>query len=145
MHSWHLWMVNTPKWKSSVSVSSGRSRESSLHQLTLSWSHLPIGIRHLSQHPYVSAIQYYSAACLLGRKLPSSIPNSSFHHSQDLVSDIPVESDSLILSNVTLNVIKYINLLISVLLNLHGWAGRFCPEQNHTARPNFMLSVYHWW
>ncbi len=42
----------------SVSVSSGRSRESSLHQLILSWSHLPIGIRHLSRHSYISSIQY---------------------------------------------------------------------------------------
>ncbi len=38
------------------SVSSGRSRESGLHQLTLSWSHLPIRIRHLSRHSYKSAI-----------------------------------------------------------------------------------------
>ncbi len=53
--------------------------------ITLSWSHLPIGIRHLSQHSYISSIQYYSAAfCLLRSKLPSSIPNSSFRHSQDL-------------------------------------------------------------
>ncbi len=67
------------------SVGSGRSRESSLHQLTLSWSHLPIGIRHLSRHSYKSSIQYCSAAfCLLRSKLPSSIPNSSFRHSQDL-------------------------------------------------------------
>ncbi len=44
--------------KLSVSVSSGRSRESSLHQLILSWSHLPIGIRHLSRHSYISSIQY---------------------------------------------------------------------------------------
>ncbi len=133
MHSWHLWMVNTPKWKSSVSVSSGRSRESSLHQLTLSWSHLPIGIQHLSQHPYVSAIQYYSAACLLGSKLPSSIPNSSFHHSQDLVSDIPVESDSLILSNVTLNVIKYIN---DFCLWLAAWILQGDFAQNRTILPD---------
>ncbi len=26
---------------------------------------------------------------------------------------------------------------------LHGYAGSFCPEQNHTAKLNCMLSVYH--
>ncbi len=36
-------------------------------------------------------------------------------------------------------------LLLSLLIHdrLHGWAGSFCPEQNHTAKPNFMLSIYH--
>ncbi len=53
-------------------------------QACISWlsaDHIYIGIRHLSRHPYISAIQYYSAACLLGSKLPSSIPNSSFRQS----------------------------------------------------------------
>ncbi len=43
---------------------------------------------------------YDTNSCkLLCNKLPSSISN--FRHSQDLDSDIPVESDSLILSNVS--------------------------------------------
>ncbi len=65
-----------------------------------------------------------------------------------------------ILNNVLhLNIIKYINdicfflfclpwgllLLLSLLIHdrLHGWAGSFCPEKNHTAKLNFMLSVNH--
>ncbi|MGL6081166.1 MAG: hypothetical protein ACRC4N_01420, partial [Gammaproteobacteria bacterium] len=36
-------------------------------------------------------------------------------------------------------------LLLSLLIHdgLYGWAGSFCTEQNHTAKPNFMLSIYH--
>ncbi len=36
-------------------------------------------------------------------------------------------------------------MLLSLLIHdrLHGWTGSFCPEQNHTAKPNFMLSIYH--
>ncbi len=36
-------------------------------------------------------------------------------------------------------------LLLSLLIHdrLHGWAGRFCTEQNHTAKPNFMLNIYY--
>ncbi len=99
------------------SVSSSRSRESSLHQLTLSWSHLPIRIRHLSRHSYTSSIQFYSAAfCLLRNKLPSSIPNSSFRQLKFGFLILLFKSESFILSNVLhLNIIKCINDICFVL------------------------------
>ncbi len=52
-----------------------------------------------------------------GRKLPSSIPNFSFRHSQDLAF--------------------WYFLLNQTPLS---WIF-FCPEQNHTTKPNYMLSV----
>ncbi len=52
----------------------------------------------------------------------------------------------ILLGSVLLTLGGLLLLLLSLLIHdrLHGWPGSFCPEQNHTTKPNCMLSVYHW-
>ncbi len=47
--------------------------------------------------------------------------------------------------SVSVNPRGLLSLLLSLLIHdgLYGWAGSFCTEQNHTAKPKFMLSIYH--
>ncbi len=83
----------------SVSVSSGRSRESSLHQLITSTYRNTTPIAAFLYKLYPVLISSFSR--LLRSKSPSSIPNSSFR-SQDLAFWYSLLNQTLFLNNYTL-------------------------------------------
>ncbi len=85
--------LRSSNWKSSVAlVLAGH-----VSQARVSWlsgdPHLPIGIRHLSKHPYIRSSVSSAVFTLLNSKLPSSIPNSS-SISQDPAFWFSFESDN---------------------------------------------------